>query len=201
MKKSSGKGLDQMFVVASRRVRDYLLRPFVLLMARCGVRPWMVSLFGFGLVSYGAWVYFYGSHFFGVMMFAAGVICDAFDGPLARYMRLAGGIGKWVDSFFDTAGLVVFVGALVVLGEVGFYGGVVYMVSYVLMEFFIEFLLNENIEFYVPIRTRSWFVLFLFMKSIGWFDVLNMFIVLVGGYMALSNFYLIKKLRCAGVNN
>lgn len=201
MKKSSGKGVDQIFVGASRRVRDYLLRPFVLFMGRCGVKPWMISLLGLGFVSYGACVYFYGGQFFGVMMFAVGVICDALDGPLARHLGLSGGIGKWVDSFFDTAGLVVFVGALVLLGEVGVNGGVVYMVAYVLMEFLIEFLLNKNIEFYVPIRTRSWFVLFLFMKSIGWFDVLDVFIVLVGIYMVLSNFYLIKKLSCAGVNN
>ena len=89
-----------------------LLEPAVQALARAGVPPLAVSLFGVFLSLCGAVVVARGSLLGGGVFLLFAGVCDVLDGDLARRLERVSRFGAFVDSFLDRVGEFVLFGGI-----------------------------------------------------------------------------------------
>jgi len=94
-----------------------ILDPIARVLARLGVRPWMVTILGLAVTLAGAWLIAAGELAWGAGIAAGGALLDVLDGPVARVTGTASNQGAFLDTVSDR------------IGEVGLWVGTAYYVA------------------------------------------------------------------------
>ncbi len=91
--------------------RARIERPVAAVFMRTGLTPNMLTLIGFGISVFGAWLASQQIWLIGGLVVGLGAAFDLFDGALARATGKTSNLGAFMDSVFDRAGeVVVYVG-------------------------------------------------------------------------------------------
>jgi phosphatidylglycerophosphate synthase len=88
------------FEVWHRRVRAGMFRPFVVALASAGVSPNAITCFRF-VSALLFFVLFNYSRYVSLIFFVFVIISDAFDGPLARHLKISSDRGRFLDLSTD----------------------------------------------------------------------------------------------------
>lgn len=89
-----------------------LLSPLVSLLARAGIGPASVTVFGLLITACSAWLIWRADYILGAVVLTIGSILDAVDGELARRQDVVSKWGAVFDSSFDRIGETLLLGAL-----------------------------------------------------------------------------------------
>jgi CDP-diacylglycerol---glycerol-3-phosphate 3-phosphatidyltransferase len=81
-----------------------ILKPFVVLMAQCGVRPNTVTIASLAIVAISGFFVSQGYLAVGACILLTGGLLDAVDGELARFLRTDSPLGGFLDSISDHCG-------------------------------------------------------------------------------------------------
>jgi CDP-diacylglycerol--glycerol-3-phosphate 3-phosphatidyltransferase len=94
-----------------------ILDPIARVLARLGIRPWMVTILGLAVTLAGAWLIAIGELAWGAGIAGGGALLDVLDGPVARVTGTASKRGAFLDTVSDR------------IGEVGLWIGTGYYVA------------------------------------------------------------------------
>jgi phosphatidylglycerophosphate synthase len=89
-----------------------LLEPLIKVLARLRVNPSAVTVSGFALSGFAAWLVWNGSYWQGAVVLFLGSILDAVDGSLARMLDLESQNGAILDSSLDRVAEILVMAAI-----------------------------------------------------------------------------------------
>ena len=95
-----------------RKTGRKLVSPLVSLLARAGIGPASVTVFGLLITACSAWLIWRADYLLGAVVLTVGSILDAVDGELARRQDVVSKWGAVFDSSFDRIGETLLLGAL-----------------------------------------------------------------------------------------
>lgn len=96
----------------ARRVSDHVVDPIAAVLARTGVTPNALTLFGLAVVLVGVGVVVAVDPRTGAVVLIAGALIDAFDGAVARQSGRASSFGAFLDSVTDRVADAAIFGAV-----------------------------------------------------------------------------------------
>lgn len=156
--------------------RTRILQPISRILAAIGVTPNMISAFGM-LMLIGFIAFIRLNPLYAILFLALHVILDAFDGSLARYMKLDSNAGALVDMICDHTGMVIVTTTLVYQGFIQGTIGLLYVYLYTLMIVCIIVLNRFGMALRFVIRTKYFLYALVAMWAIWRIDYVNTAII------------------------
>jgi phosphatidylglycerophosphate synthase len=126
---------ERVGMVLWQRIRAVTLRPLLVALSRCGVRPDHLTLLS-GVVGLAFCPLYFWSKELAFTMIGVHVLLDTLDGPLARHTGMASRRGSFSDSMSDQLVVVASTVTWMSIGVVGILPGSVYVVTYTVVILF-----------------------------------------------------------------
>lgn len=172
-----------------------VLRPFLILLTRCGFTADAVSLFSLLLVFGVVWA-LRERPVIALCLLIFSVLLDGVDGALARFQQKASNRGALLDIVVDQTGLAILLLALIAFRHVPELWAAWYLVSYIVLIVFLVWLNALGSPVRIVIRSKYVCFALLFLDTFAHLQTLPPFLVVFALYNTVVCLFLLRRLRC-----